>query len=35
MAELEKDRQKTAKAYDHYLSLIPKYEEILKKLSTP
>lgn len=32
MSELILDRQKSVKAYDHYQSLIPKYQEILKSL---
>ncbi len=32
--QLERDKQITVKALDHYLSLIPKYEEILKELSS-
>lgn len=34
MAQLEKDRQVTVKAIDHYLLLIQKYEDILNNLST-
>lgn len=30
--QLEKDRQISVKTVDHYLSLIPKYEQILKQL---
>lgn len=33
--QLEKDRQVTLKASDHYLSLIPQYEAILEKLNLP
>lgn len=33
MAKLEQDRQVTVKAYDHYVSLIPKYEKILDEIS--
>lgn len=32
MKKLEDDRQKTVRAYDHYLSLVPKYQEILNNL---
>ena len=32
MAQLQKDRQVTVKAYDHYMKLISEYEDILKNL---
>ena len=35
MDELQRDRQVLVKAYDHDLSLIPKYEKILQDLSIP
>ena len=31
--EILEDRKVTVKAYDHYLSLIPKYEKILKDMA--
>ena len=34
MAKLEQDRQIIVKAYDHYLSLIPKYQQILEALKS-
>ena|ERR1700728_87282 len=33
MEKLQKDRQVIVKSYEHYLSLIPKYEEILMDLN--
>jgi hypothetical protein len=33
MEELQRDRIVIVKAYDHYISLIPKYEEILMDLN--
>lgn len=32
MAELESDRQKSVKAYDHYLKLLEDHKEILRSL---
>lgn len=32
MKKLQEDRKVTVKAYDHYLTLIPTYEEILNDL---
>ena len=33
MEKLQKDRRVTVQAYEHYMSLIPKYEEILAELN--